>query len=156
MSAASAEPARGAGTCRSRYDEAAGAPPPGSRPSVRVMRGRVVSGQGDLARWMRRYSDAYEQAVGARLEPGSLNVVLDEPWVMHRHEVRLEAADAGVGVALVRCRLDDEPCWVVRTDKNNAGLGDHPLTVVEVVSTVHLRSVLGLHDGDEVRVELRG
>lgn len=120
------------------------------------MRGRVASGQGDLAQWMRRYSSAYEQAVGARLEPGSLNVVLDEPWVMQLPEARLEPTEVGVGVGvgLVSCRLNDQPCWIVRTDRNNAGNGHHPQTVVEVVSTVHLRSALGLHDGDEVFLQV--
>ena len=118
------------------------------------MRGRVASGQGDLAQWMRRYSDAYEQAVGTPLEPGSLNVVLDEPWVMQQPQARLEAPEVGVGVGLVPCLLNDQPCWVVRTDRNNAGTGHHPLTLMEVVSTVHLRSALGLHDGDEVRLEV--
>lgn len=99
---------------------------------------------------MARYADAYERAVGARLEPGSLNVVLHEPWVMRDPEVRLEAAKVGVGAGLVSCRLDDYECWIIRTDKNNAGLGDHPLTVVEVVAAVHLRTVLRLEDGDEV------
>lgn len=118
------------------------------------MRGRVASGQGDLAGWMRRYSSSYEQAVGVRLEPGSLNLVLNEPWVMHSPEARLEASEVGVGVGLVSCRLNEQPCWVFRTDRNNAGTGHHPLTVVEVVATVHLRSALGLQDGDEVRLEV--
>lgn len=121
---------------------------------MRTMRGRVASGQGDLAGWMRRYSSSYEQAVGVRLEPGSLNLVLDEPWVMHSPEARLEASEVGVGVGLVSCRLNEQPCWVFRTDRNNAGTGHHPLTVVEVVATVHLRSALGLQDGDEVRLEV--
>ena len=43
---------------------------------------------------------------------------------------------------------------MIRTDRNNAGTGHHPRNVVEVVSTVHLRSALGLHDGDEVRLEV--
>jgi len=92
--------------------------------------------------------------VGARLEPGSLNVVLDEPWVMHEPQARLEASEVGVGIAFVPCRLDSERCWVVRTDRNNAGTGNHPLTVVEVVSTVHLRTALNLQDGDEVTLNL--
>jgi hypothetical protein len=37
---------------------------------------RMASGHGDLAQWTRRYSDAYEQALGTGLEPGSLEVVL--------------------------------------------------------------------------------
>lgn len=107
-----------------------------------------------MAQWMRRYSDAYKQAVGAPLEPGSLNVALGEPWVMHQPEARLEASEVGVDIGLVACRLNDQRCWVVRTDKNNAGTRDHPLPVAEVVSTVHLRSALGLHDGDEVRLDV--
>ena len=103
---------------------------------------------------MTHYSTAYERAAGVRLEPGSLNVVLDEPWVMTHPEVRLEAAEVGVGVGLVSCRLDDCHCWIIRTDRNNAGLGDHPLTVVEVVAQVHLRTELGLEDGDEVTLRL--
>jgi CTP-dependent riboflavin kinase len=118
------------------------------------MRGRVATGRGDLAQWMRRYAEAYEQAVGARLEPGSLNVVLEEPWVMHQPTTRLEASQVGVGVGLVPCSLNHQPCWVLRTDRNNAGTGDHPLTVVEVVSTLHLRSALGLQDGDEVHLRV--
>lgn len=118
------------------------------------MRGRVASGRGDLAQWMRRYSDAYERAVGARLEPGSLNMVLDEPWVMHEPEVRLEASEVGVRVGLVRCRVNGEPCWALRTDRNNTATGHHPLNVVEVVSTVHLRTALGLKDGDDVSLDV--
>ena len=118
------------------------------------MRGQVAAGRGDLAQWMIRYSDAYERAAGVRLEPGSLNVVLDEPWVMEHPEVRLEASEIGVGVGLVSCRLDDVDCWIVRTDRNNADGGDHPLTVGEVVAQVHLRTELHLHDGDEVTLEL--
>ncbi len=102
---------------------------------------------------MRRYSDSYERAVGARLEPGSLNVVLDEPWVMHEPRARLEALEVGVGIAFVPCSLNGERCWVVRTDRNNAGTGDHRLTVVEVVSVVHLRTALSLQDGDGVTLD---
>ena len=118
------------------------------------MRGHVAAGRGDLTQWMTRCSDAYERAAGARLEPGSLNIVLDEPWVMGRPEVRLAAAEVGVGIGLVSCRLNDVDCWIIRTDRNNAGLGDHPLTVVEIVARVHLRTELGLEDGDEVTLHL--
>ena len=89
-----------------------------------------------------------------RLEPGSLNVVLHEPWVMREAEVRLEAAEVGVGIGLVPCRLNDFDCWIIRTDKNDSGSGDHPLTVVEIVASRHLRSELSLEDGDEVSIHL--
>lgn len=117
------------------------------------MKGHVSTGLGDLAQWMLRYSSAYQRAVGVRLEPGSLNVVLDEPWVMDEPETRLEASEVGVGIGVVSCRLNGVPCWVVRTDKNNSGHGDHDLNVVEPVASTHLRTALGLEDGDEVDLE---
>ena len=122
--------------------------------TVAGTRARVVSGRGDLAEWMTRYAAAYERVAGAALVPGSLNLLLDGPWVMGPPDVRLEAAEAGVGMGFVRCRVDEVDCLLVRTDRNDAGTGDHPRTVVEVVSTVHLRTALGLADGDEVVLEI--
>ena len=40
------------------------------------------------------------------------------------------------------------------TDKNNRGCGDHDLDVLEIVSSVHLRTALGLVDGVELVVEV--
>lgn len=69
-------------------------------------------------------------------------------------DLRLEAEEVGVGMDFIGCRVADADCFLVRTDKNDSGEGDHPQTVVEVVSAVHLRTALGLQDGDEVVLEL--
>jgi CTP-dependent riboflavin kinase len=119
-----------------------------------TFRGRVAGGVGDLANWMIRYAAAYERAVGVALEPGSLNVAIDRPWAMQRPTVRLEADEVGVGLGFIRCRVGGLSGWIVRTDKNNQGRGDHGLDVVEIVSPVHLRTALGLVDGDDVVVEV--
>jgi CTP-dependent riboflavin kinase len=103
---------------------------------------------------MTRYSDAYTRAVGVELEPGSLNVVLEGPWVMEQPDARLEADEAGVGISLQRCTLNGLSCWILRTEKDNNGVGDHALSVLEIVSPLHLRTALGLHDGDDVQVEI--
>ena len=97
---------------------------------------------------------AYERAVGVALEPGSLNVVIDRPWAMQQPTVRLEADAVGVGLGFVRCQVGGLSGWIVRTDKNNQGWGDHGLDVLEIVSPVHLRTALGLVDGDDVVVEV--
>jgi CTP-dependent riboflavin kinase len=44
------------------------------------LRGRVISGIGDLARWMSLYADLYQRRVGVRLFPGSLNLALKSFW----------------------------------------------------------------------------
>jgi riboflavin kinase, archaea type len=119
-----------------------------------TFQGRVAGGVGDLATWMIRYAAAYELAVGVALVPGSLNVVIDRPWVMQRPTVRLEAEEVGVGLGFVGCQVGGLSGWIVRTDKNNQGRGDHGLDVLEIVSSVHLRAALGLVDGDDVVIEV--
>jgi CTP-dependent riboflavin kinase len=53
---------------------------------------------------------------------------------------------------LVPCRIGDIAGFIVRTDQNEAGTGDHGRHVVEVAAAVNLRETLGLVDGDEVEI----
>jgi CTP-dependent riboflavin kinase len=57
-------------------------------------------------------------------------------------------------INLVRCRINDVPAFVFRTDRADAGTGMCPKTTVEVLADVRLRHALDLRDGDEVRLEL--
>lgn len=122
----------------------------------RVLRGRVASGTGDLAEWMRRHASLYERVTGARLYPGSLNVVLDEPWTVHHAPLRLDPPEYGVAMNIVPCHINGLAGFILRTDKNNTGEGAHPPNVIEVAASVHLRSALGVADGDEVEVVIAG
>jgi riboflavin kinase, archaea type len=117
-----------------------------------LLRGRVAGGIGDLAHWMIEYADVYERKMGVRLYPGSLNVVLPEPWIVVDPPLRLEASVVGVGMNIVPCEIEGVEAFILRTDKNNDGRGDHEPNVIEIAAPVHLRSVLGLQDGDEVEV----
>ncbi len=121
-----------------------------------ALRGRVGSGIGDLARWMRQYADVYERTTGVRLHPGSLNVVLDEPWTVENAPIRLEPPEYGVAMSIVPCEINGVPGFILRTDKNDEGKGDHAPNVIEVAAAVHLRSILGISDGDEVEVVIEG
>ena len=118
----------------------------------KVLRGRVASGVGDLSHWMIEYADLYERETGMRLHPGSLNVVLPEPWVVENAPLRLEPPDIAIGMNIVPCEIAGTAGFILRTDKNNAGLGDHDPRVIEIAAPVHLRSALGVDDGDEVEV----
>ncbi|MPZ74554.1 MAG: DUF120 domain-containing protein [Nitriliruptorales bacterium] len=117
-----------------------------------VLRGRVARGIGDLARWMTQYSELFERKTGVRLYPGSLNVILDEPWTVDDAALRLEPPEYGVPMSIIPCEINGVRAFIVRTDKNDAGLGDHPPSVVEIAAATHLRTILGVSDGDEVVV----
>jgi CTP-dependent riboflavin kinase len=97
------------------------------------------------------HAGAYEAKTGVRLVPGTLNVVLSQPWLVPPGDwVRLEPPDYDVPLSIVPCKFEDIAAFVIRTDKNNSGQGDHLPTVVEVAATVRLREAFGLRDGDEV------
>ena len=117
-----------------------------------LLRGWVTGGTGGHAHWMTTHADLYEAKTGVRLYPGSLNVVLDHPWHVHSHGIRLEPPEYGVGLSIVPCTVQGLEAFILRTDKNDRGEGDHPPLVLEVAATVRLRDALDLQDGDEVAI----
>lgn len=121
---------------------------------VPALRGTVISGRGDLAQWMENYRDLYERVTGVALFPGSLNVLLDQEWVLPQRRLRIEPADYGgrVGMNLVPATIGGVAAFIVRTDQAEEGAGDHDRKVIELAAAVKLRDVLGLKDGDEVDV----
>jgi riboflavin kinase, archaea type len=117
-----------------------------------LLRGRVTVGIGAHARWMTVHADLYEAKTGVRLYPGSLNVVLDRPCHVGSQPVRLEPPEYGVGLSIVPCTIQGVDAFILRTDKNDRGDGDHPPNVLEVAAAVRLRDALDLRDGDEVEI----
>lgn len=115
-----------------------------------------MRGIGNLARWRTQYADVYEKKTGVRLYPGSLNVVLNEPWTVDGAPIRLEPPEYGVAMSIVPCEINGVAWFILRTDKNNQGEGDDAPNVIEVAAAVHLRSALGISDGDEVEVVIEG
>jgi riboflavin kinase, archaea type len=59
-------------------------------------------------------------------------------------------------MSIVPCTIAGIDAFILRTDKNNAGLGDHAPTVVEIAAPVRLRNALDLHDGDLVEITVVG
>lgn len=101
---------------------------------------------------MFQYADLFERKTGVRLYPGSLNAILDEPWIVADAALRLEPPEYGVALTIVPCEIDGVRAFIIRTDKNNAGLGDRPPNGLEIAAPTHLRTNLGLSDGDEVEI----
>ena len=86
------------------------------------------------------------------LFPRTLNVELDAPYDPPAGRIRLDATEYGgtVSVNIVPCRVVDQPAFILRTDKNEAGQGHHPRTIVEIAAEVKLRDRFNLSDGDKV------
>lgn len=123
---------------------------------MRRLTGSVESGIGDFGQWIVKLHDHYRRKTGLDLFPGTLNVRLDQPYELPRNPIRLEAEEYGgrVSVNLVPCRIFSRVAFILRTDANDRGEGDHPREVVEIATDVKLRDAFGLEDGDVVTIEV--
>ena len=128
----------------------------GGAGSLRPVHGLVRSGVGSFARWMRLLAGEYRRLTGVDLVPGTLNVELPAPW-RSPPDARVLPPDPERGtveVLVTPCRIEGRPGYVLRTRASEDGRGDHPRSIVEVASTTHLRTALGLADGDRAQLEL--
>jgi len=123
---------------------------------MRRLVGAVAGGKGDFGRWIARLQDHYARKTGLRLYPGTLNVHLAEEYRLPAGCLRLEGVEYGgrVNVNLVRCSIFGRPAFILRTDLNEKGAGDHPRNVVEVASDLNLRQTYRLKDGSLVEIEV--
>jgi CTP-dependent riboflavin kinase len=62
---------------------------------------------GNFSYWIEKLRDHYLRKTGLNLFPGTLNVQLDESYVLPKQIIRLEAAEYGGGVSvnMVPCSI---------------------------------------------------
>jgi len=121
---------------------------------MKVLRGQVTTGIGNFAQWIEKLSDHYERKTGMRLFPGTLNVSLTEPYSTSSAPIRLEAEEYGgrVSVNIVPCIIFGRRAFLLRTERNEKGTGDHSPHIIEIATDIKLRDAYGLRDGDWVEV----
>ena len=121
----------------------------------KIMRGKILSGLGQAQRFLAR--KGYSRQFGAKLGfvpfPGTLNVLLDEPFPAEGTAIEIESfSEEGRTFGACRCRrilLGGIAAAAVRPERSR-----YPLELIEVIAPVHLRLALGLKDGDAVEIVL--
>ena len=118
--------------------------------------GKVISGMNSFSYWMEKLEAYYTEKTDVNLFPGTLNIELDEDFHLPPEVIRLEKEEYGgtVSVSILPCKIFGRKAFILRTDKNAAGRGDHPLNIIEIASDVKLRDHYDLRDGDIVDVDL--
>jgi riboflavin kinase len=117
------------------------------------VRGIVVSGIGEAGFYVKLYSDFFKGILGGEPYPGTLNILVESCDVLREifsethliHPLKPGLAPAyvrrgvlrGISVLVVKPLITRHECMVL-----------------ELVSTVNLRSMLRLKNGDLVEVEL--
>lgn len=121
-----------------------------------ILRGQVVSGVGSFAYWIAQLREHYERKTGMVLYPGTLNLRLDSEYSLPSKVIRLEGSEYGgrVSVSMVPCSVRGRKAFLLRTDANEQGQGDHPKTIVEIATDVRLRDLYQLQDGDYLELTI--
>lgn len=91
-----------------------------------------------------------------RFYPGSLNVELDEEFSVPANSRRLEKEDYGGTVSsyIVPCKIFDKNAFILRTERNESGLGVHSKKIIEIACDAKLRDTFKLEDGDPVEISI--
>jgi riboflavin kinase, archaea type len=116
------------------------------------MRGKILSGLGQAQYFLTRegYSRQFAKKLGFVPYPGTLNVLLEEPFPTERQAIQVEGfSEEGRTFGECKCyriRLNGIEVAVVRPEKSS-----YPPELIEVIAPVKLRA-LGLEDGDTVEV----
>jgi riboflavin kinase len=86
---------------------------------------------------------------GMKLFPGTLNIQLERPYSLPINVIRLEKEEYGgtVSVNLVPCEVFGRRAFILRTDENESGLGDHSKNIIEVATDIKLRDKYNLKMG---------
>jgi riboflavin kinase len=123
---------------------------------VEFMRGKIVAGLGQGQYFISRegYTRQFLHHLGFVPFPGTLNVLLDEPFPAGASQaIKIEGfAEEGKSFGECKCyriKLNGIDAAVVRPERSR-----YPPELIEVIAPLQLRRDLGLKDGDPVEVIL--
>lgn len=117
--------------------------------------GKVKSGLGNAAFWVEKISKVFEEKYGMQLFLGTLNIELDEPYILKSSEIILPNEYVGKYNVLVKeGMLLNHKVYILRPEINNKEGGDHPLNIIEIATDINLRKIYNLKDGDKVIIEI--
>ncbi len=119
------------------------------------MLGKISAGLGQGQYFISRegYSRQFLQHLGFVPFPGTLNVLLEEPFPVEHQAIIIEGfLEEGRSFGECKCyriKLNGIEAAVVRPERSR-----YPADLIEVIAPVQLRLALGLEDGDAVEVIL--
>ena len=107
---------------------------------MKILKGKVVSGLGNFYYWIEKLQEHYLRKTEMNLFPGTLNIQLAHSYNLPNNVIRLEKEEYGgtVSVNIVPCNIFGRAAFILRTDKNESGCGDHPKTIIEIACDVKL------------------
>ena len=121
-----------------------------------ILKGKVKSGLGEASFWMKKAEEAFEEKLGKKMFHGTLNIELDDNYVLEGKIETLKAIEYGgrQDVYIKECNVLDHKSYIVRTDHNSGENRTHPLNLIEIISDICFRDEYDLKDGDEIEINI--
>jgi CTP-dependent riboflavin kinase len=125
---------------------------------MKIFKGTVTNGYGIAASNLNRVKKLIETRMRfAALEPGTLNLRLQEDYIVEPEQLITAEEYVGEAVKLKRCLIGGRKAIIVRPEKHETEPGyGHGKAYLEIMSAVHLRNTLKLSNGDVVEVQIDG
>ena len=117
------------------------------------MQGKITAGLGKAGFFLSRegYRRQFQECLGFVPFPGTLNVLLDEPFPASSPSILIrgfsEAEECFGGCLCYHISINGMDAAAIRPEKSS-----HPPELIEVIAPSNLRRTLNLKDGDSVEV----
>lgn len=119
-------------------------------------KGKVKSGYGNASFWVGKINEVFEKKYGIKLFLGTLNVQLENEYILNnKEEIKASEYGGNFNVLVKKCEIFGHKAYILRTEKNNTKNGDHPLNIIEIVSDIYIREANNLKDEDIVEVLIK-
>ena len=120
------------------------------------LHGRITSGLGTAKMWVGKIEKVFEEKTKVKLFHGTLNIKLENEYIIEPDWIIKPEEYGGTQNVLVKkCKTLGHNAYIVQTEKNQIGKGDHDLKILELVSDINFRKEYNLKDGTEVMIETK-
>ena len=117
--------------------------------------GEVTSGIGTAKMWVSKIEEIFEQKTGMKVFFGTLNIKLEEDYIIEPDWVIKPEEFGGTQKVLVKkCMILEQEAYIVRAEKNQIGVGEHDLKIIEIISNINFRERYKLKDGKKIEIKI--
>ncbi len=133
----------------------------GNKISLKLI-GTIEDGKNDATHWLEKFNKQYQKKLGQEIYPGSLNIKIEDPFHFREKTFAdkllfMDRSEYGGerDILMIPCSIFDKPAFLWRTTRAEDGEVDGlDYSLIEVITSVHLRSTYDLNTGQKVEVDL--
>lgn len=117
--------------------------------------GKVTSGIGTAKMWVGKIEKVFKEKTGMKAYHGTLNIYLKKKYIVIPDFIINPEEYGGTQKVLVKkCKIFENEAYIVRTEKNQNGQGEHDLQTIEVISNICFREKYKLNDEEKIIIQI--